>query len=42
MHTQAAWAGDIRRMRFIGDFRQWQDGPAYQRALHRHLRDLQV
>jgi hypothetical protein len=42
MQTQAAWAGDIRRMRFIGDFRQWQDGTAYQRALQRLLRDLQA
>lgn len=42
MQTQAAWAGDIRRMRFIGDFRQWQDQQAYQRALQRLLRDLRV
>jgi hypothetical protein len=42
MQTQTAWAGDIRRMRFIGDFRQWQDGAAYQRALKRLLRDLHM
>ena len=40
MHTDAAWAGDIRRIRFIGDFREWQDDVAYQRALQRLLRDL--
>lgn len=42
MQTNTAWAGDIRRTRFIGDFRQWQDGAAYQQALQRLLRDLQV
>lgn len=40
MQTNTAWAGDIRRIRFIGDFRQWQDAQAYQRALQRLLRDL--
>lgn len=40
MQTNTAWAGDIRRIRFIGDFRQWQDAAAYQLALHRLLRDL--
>jgi hypothetical protein len=42
MDTNAAWAGDIRRIRFIGDFREWQDDTAYQRALQRLLRDLHV
>jgi hypothetical protein len=42
MHTNIAWAGDIRRIRFIGDFRQWRDDVAYQRALQRLLRDLQA
>jgi hypothetical protein len=40
MQTNTAWAGDIRRIRFIGDFRQWQDDAGYQRALQRLLRDL--
>ena len=40
MQTNMAWAGDIRRIRFIGDFRQWQDDVAYQQALQRLLRDL--
>lgn len=42
MQTNTAWAGDIRRIRFIGDFRQWQDEAVYQRALQRLLRDLQA
>jgi TIR domain len=42
MQTNTAWAGDIRRIRFIGDFRQWQDNAVYQRALQRLLRDLQA
>ncbi|MDQ2905344.1 MAG: toll/interleukin-1 receptor domain-containing protein [Chloroflexota bacterium] len=40
MHTPHAWAATIRRMRHIGDFRQWQDETAYQRALQRLLRDI--
>ncbi len=42
MQTNTAWAGDIRRIRFIGDFRQWQDSVAYQCALQRLLRDLHI
>jgi TIR domain len=42
MHTDAAWAGDIRRIRFIGDFREWRDDVTYQQALQRLLRDLHV
>lgn len=41
MQTGAAWAGDIRRIRFIGDFCQWQQDARYQLALQRLLRDLQ-
>lgn len=40
MHTSAAWAGDIRRTRFIGDFSRWQDEQWYKRALQRLLSDL--
>ncbi|HEU5375395.1 MAG TPA: toll/interleukin-1 receptor domain-containing protein [Ktedonobacteraceae bacterium] len=40
MQTRTAWAGDIRRIRFIGDFCQWRDAAAYQQALQRLLRDL--
>jgi TIR domain len=41
MHTQEAWAADIRRMRHIGDFRQWKQHDEYQQAFARLLRDLQ-
>lgn len=40
LQTNTAWAGDIRRIRFIGDFREWQDERAYQHALQRLLHDL--
>jgi hypothetical protein len=40
MHTDQAWAADIRRMRHIGNMAQWKDHDAYQRGLHRLLRDL--
>ncbi len=41
MQTNTAWAGDIRRIRLIGDFRQWQeDETAYRFALQRLFRDL--
>jgi hypothetical protein len=42
MHTQEAWAADIRRMRHIGDFRQWKEHDEYQQAFTRLLRDLQT
>jgi TIR domain/PGAP1-like protein len=42
MRTEAPWAGDIRRIRFIGDFTQWQNEQAYQGALQRLLHDLQA
>lgn len=42
MHTTTAWAGDIRRIRYIGDFRHWPDDVAYQQSLQRLLRDLHV
>jgi len=41
MHTSQAWAADIRRMRLIGDFRQWKQHDEYQKAFTRLLRDLQ-
>lgn len=40
MDASQAWAGDIRRMRQIGDFRAWRDHNSYQEALARLLRDL--
>jgi hypothetical protein len=42
MNTPQAWAADIRRMRHIGDFRQWKDHDEYQIAFSRLLRDLKA
>src|SRR6266566_3641302 len=42
MHTQEAWAADIRRMRHIGDFTRWKDHDEYQRVFERLLRDLKA
>jgi len=39
--TRQAWAADIRRTRYIGDFSRWQNPEAYRRALNRLLRDLE-
>jgi len=38
MQASKAWAIAVRQC-FIGDFRQWNDETAYQRALQRLLRD---
>lgn len=40
MKTDKAWAAEIRRTRHIGDFSNWKDHDAYQRAFQRVLRDL--
>lgn len=42
MHSAVGWAADIRRQRHIGDFRQWKDHDAYQKAFQRLLRDLKA
>ena len=42
METKEAWAAKLRRSRNIGDFRAWKNHDAYQAALKRVLRDLQV
>jgi hypothetical protein len=42
MKTSEAWAAKLRRSRNIGDFHAWKDHDAYQAALERVLRDLQV
>jgi len=42
MQTSHAWAAEIRRTRHIGDFRRWAHPDAYEQALTRLLRDLQV
>jgi hypothetical protein len=40
--TKEAWAAKLRAGRNIGDFRAWKDHDAYQKALQRVLRDLEV
>ena len=40
MNSAAGWAADIRRQRHIGDFRQWKDHEAYQKAFQRLLHAL--
>jgi hypothetical protein len=40
MHSAVAWAADIRRQRHIGDFQQWKDHDAYQKAFQRLLHAL--
>jgi TIR domain len=40
--THQAWAANIRRTRHIGDFRQWKDHDAYQKAFTQLLRDLKA
>jgi hypothetical protein len=42
MKTDQAWAADIRRTRYIGDFTHWKDHDAYQKAFERLLRDLKA
>jgi uncharacterized protein YjbI with pentapeptide repeats len=42
METKEAWAADIRRTRYIGDFSRWKDHDSYQKALERLLRDLKA
>lgn len=40
MQTSQAWAATLRRTRHIGDFTDWTEPQAYQRAFDRLLRDL--
>jgi hypothetical protein len=42
MHSATGWSADIRRQRYIGDFQQWKDHNAYQKAFQRLLRDLKA
>jgi hypothetical protein len=42
MQTDQPWAADIRRMRHIGNFTQWQEQDMYQTAFKRLLRDLKA
>jgi hypothetical protein len=42
METERGWAEEIRGTRYIGDFRQWKEHEAYQKAFSRLLRDLKA
>jgi TIR domain-containing protein/pentapeptide repeat protein len=42
IETPEAWAADIRKKRYIGDFTNWNENAAYQKALARLLRDLKA
>ena len=42
MDTDKAWAAKLRRSRHIGDFAQWKDHDAYQKAFDRLMRDLKA
>jgi MinD-like ATPase involved in chromosome partitioning or flagellar assembly len=42
MSSNAPWASDIRKVRHIGDFRNWKDSAEYQSAIDRLLRDLRT
>jgi TIR domain len=40
--TDRTWVRQIKRTRHIGDFTYWKDDVAYQKALARLLRDLNI
>ena len=42
LQTSQAWAATLRRTRHIGDFTNWADPRAYQRAFERLLHDLEA
>lgn len=42
MKIKTGWPADIRRQRHIGDFTNWKDHDAYQKAFDRLLRDLKA
>jgi len=42
MDTDKAWASKLRRSRHIGDFTQWKEHDAYQKAFERLMRDLKA
>ena len=42
LQTRVPWANMIRQSRHIGDFTQWKDHDAYQKAFDRLLRDLKA
>jgi hypothetical protein len=40
MDATQAWAAEIRRTRYIGDFTRWKDHDSYKKTFSRLLRDL--
>jgi hypothetical protein len=40
--TDEAWAADLRRMRHIGDFREWKSPDKYKEGFERLMRDLRA
>lgn len=42
MDTDKAWASRLRRSRHIGDFTNWKDHDAYQKAFDRLIRNLKA
>jgi hypothetical protein len=42
LHTNEAWAADIRRTRHIGDFTKWENHADYSKAFERLLCDLKA
>jgi len=39
---KSGWAADVRRTRHIGDFSNWKNHDAYEKAFERLLRDLKI
>jgi hypothetical protein len=42
MKIDTGWPADVRRTRHIGDFTNWKDHDAYQKAFDRLMRDLKA
>lgn len=42
MGTEETWAADIRRMRHIGDFREWKNHDKYKKSFDRLIQDLRT
>jgi hypothetical protein len=42
MKIETGWPADVRRTRHIGDFTNWKDHDAYQKAFDRLMRDLKA
>ena len=42
LESTAVWAAHIKRTRHIGDFKQWKNHDAYEKAFARLLRDLKT